>query len=70
MFEVEYKPCECCGKLVDCGEYGDEREGFDNYILTAYDKMICHTCAEDWIAEEESYPLHDEPYEGGARIWL
>lgn len=66
---METLPCACCSIEIDCGEYGDDRDGFSDEIFTNERVLVCHECAPDWL--EESYiPLHDRPYEGGKAMWL
>lgn len=63
----ETKPCACCSAEIDCGEYGDDRSGFDPLILHDDGALVCHECVPSWI--EDQAPLHDRAYEGGRAVW-
>lgn len=67
----ETKPCACCAREIDCGPFGDDRDGFDAEILLTEGAMVCLACADEWI-EESLQPRADweRPYEGGLAAWL
>lgn len=68
---TETKPCACCSAEIDCGEFGDDRDGFDALILHEERVLVCHACVPSWIEDSlDATPDREVPYLGSTAVWL
>lgn len=67
----ETKPCACCSAEIPCGEFGDDRDGFDALILHDEGVLCCHACVPSWLedAAESALTDRERPYAGGLAVW-